>query len=44
MAGSDQFSFHEGGTYLLDALIAEGKGKGSDGTGDPNFYAWSVVT
>ena len=25
IAGSDQFSFHEGGTYLLDALIAAGK-------------------
>jgi hypothetical protein len=43
MAGSDQFSFHEGGTYLLDALIAAGKGQGPDGTGDPDFYQWFVV-
>jgi Protein of unknown function (DUF3990) len=44
MAGSDQWSFHEGGTYLLDALVAAGKGKGPDGTGDPDFYQWSVVS
>ena len=43
MAGSDQFSFHEGGTYLLDALIAAGKGKGPDGTGDPDYYQWFTV-
>lgn len=38
MAGADQFSFHEGGTYLLGALIRAGKGKGPGGTGDPNYY------
>lgn len=43
MAGTDQYSFHEGGTYLLDALIRAGKGKGSDGRGDPDSYRWDEV-
>ena len=44
MVDSDQFSFHAGGIYLLDALINEGKGKSVLGTGDPEYYEWEVVT
>jgi hypothetical protein len=44
MAGADQFSFHEGGTYLLQALIDAGKGKGRGKQGDPKYYRWDVVT
>ena len=44
MSGADQFSFHEGGTYLLDALVARGKGSGPDGRGDPGSYQWFDVT
>src|SRR5262245_48394516 len=44
MDNTDQVSFHEGGTYLLDALINKGKGKGPGGTGDPDYHQWSVVT
>ena len=44
MDSADQFSFHEGGINLLNALIARGKGRGDEGTGDPDYYQWSVVT
>jgi hypothetical protein len=44
MDDADQIRFHEGGTYLLDALITKGKGKGPRGTGDPNYYEWKGVT
>jgi hypothetical protein len=44
MDDADQFSFHEGGTYVIDALIMRGKGKGTQGTGDPDYYQWSIVT
>lgn len=44
MSGSDQFSFHEGGTYLLDALIRAGKGKGRGKQGDQKYYRWFPVT
>lgn len=43
MVGSDQFSFHAGGTYILDALLAAGRGKGADGSGDPDTYQWFEV-
>ncbi len=43
MNDADQVSFHEGGTYLLQALIDKGKGKGVGGTGDANYYQWSIV-
>lgn len=43
MLGADQFSFHEGGTRLLDALVAHGKGQGDDGHGDPGSYQWFEV-
>ena len=44
MAGADQYSFHEGGTSLLDALIGAGQGGGPDGAGDPDYYQWFDVT
>jgi hypothetical protein len=44
IAGSDQFSFHQGGIHLIEALIQAGKGKGQDGNGDPDFYQWFLVT
>jgi len=44
MNNADQFSFHQGGTKLLDVLIHKGKGKGPEGRGDPDYYQWSVVT
>lgn len=44
MAGADQFSFHEGGTELLAALIDAGKGRGPDGAGDPDYYCWFNVS
>lgn len=44
MTGSDQFSFHQGGTYLLQALIDAGKGKGRGKQGNPDYYRWEVVT
>jgi hypothetical protein len=44
MNDTDQFSFHDSATYLLDALIKQGKGKGPGGIGDPDYYQWSVVT
>lgn len=44
MTGADQFSFHDDGTAVLQALIDRGKGKGSGGQGDPDYYRWSVVT
>jgi hypothetical protein len=43
MSDSDQFSFHEGGTHILDALISLGKGKGHLRRGDPDYYCWYVV-
>ncbi|HET6575400.1 MAG TPA: hypothetical protein VFG68_17485 [Fimbriiglobus sp.] len=43
MTGADQFSFHTGGTDLLDALVRAGKGKGRGGQGDSKYYRWSVV-
>jgi hypothetical protein len=43
MDDADQFSFHKGGTYLLQALIDKGKGKGPGGAGDADYYQWSVV-
>jgi hypothetical protein len=43
MSDSDQFSFHEGGIYLLDALIKAGKAKGPGGQGNPRFYRWLPV-
>jgi hypothetical protein len=44
MAGADQYSFHQGGVTLLDALVKAGKGKGPGGQGDPDYYRWDVVT
>jgi hypothetical protein len=44
MVDADQFSFHEGGEYLLNALINKGKGKGRGHQGDLNYYRWSIVT
>ena len=43
MAGADQFSSHAGGVELLAALLDAGKGRGSDGAGDPAYYCWSPV-
>jgi hypothetical protein len=34
MDDADQFSFHKGGTYLMNELIKKGKGKGPGGAGD----------
>jgi hypothetical protein len=44
MSDADQFSFHEGGVDVLQALIDAGKGQGSEGRGDPDYYQWAVVT
>ena len=44
MDDADQFSFHQGGVSLLQALIDVGKGKGFGGRGDPKYYQWLVVT
>lgn len=43
MDDADQFSFHEGGVDILNALLAQGKGKGAGGNGDPDFYQWLPV-
>jgi len=44
MNDADQFSFHQGGTYVLQGLIDRGKQKGRSKQGDPNYYRWEVVT
>jgi hypothetical protein len=43
MDDADQFSFHGDGVDLLNALITEGKGKGANGNGDPDYYQWMPV-
>ena len=43
MDDADQFSFHVGGIAILNALIDQGKGKGTNGTGDPDYYEWRPV-
>jgi hypothetical protein len=43
MDGADQFSFHQTGVDLLNALITQGKGKGANRNGDPNYYQWRPV-
>jgi hypothetical protein len=44
MDDADQFSFHaKRGIEILNALINQGKGKGTDGTGDPDYYEWRRV-
>ncbi|SRR6266851_1174673 len=43
MNGSDQISFHEKGIKVLNDLIDQGKGKGPDGRGDPDYFQWSPM-
>jgi hypothetical protein len=44
MDDADQFSFHEKrGIDILNALINQGKGKGTNGAGDPDYYEWRRV-
>lgn len=44
MDDADELSFHQVGVDLLNALIDQGKGKGPQGMGDPDYYQWMVVT
>jgi hypothetical protein len=44
MDDADQFSFHtERSIGILNALINQGKGKGTNSTGDPDYYEWRRV-
>ncbi|SRR5712692_3983659 len=43
MNGADQISFHENGIKVLNDLIDEGKSKGPNGRGDPDYYQWSPL-
>ncbi len=44
MDGADQFSFHmKRSIDILNALINQGKGKGTKGAGDPDYYEWRRV-
>jgi hypothetical protein len=44
MDDADQFSFHAKRSIdILNALINQGKGEGTHGTGDPDYYEWRRV-
>jgi hypothetical protein len=43
MDDADQFSFHDDGAAILNAIVDEGKGKGVSGNGDQDYYQWLPV-